>query len=273
MRALMIGGDARSTWAARALQSAGFETATLDVPQFSDTPLPCAADFVVLPFPSFVGQRIRGEAKHPVQTVLDAVLPDTRVFGGCFGSLRAAFSSRGCLVHDLYGAEPLTTANAVPTAEGAIALAVSESPITLHDAHCLVIGFGRIGKILALKLSALSAHVTVSVRRESDQGLVEAFGLASEQTGSYPHGLRQYDFIFNTVPAPVLDAQQLRSLSPDCTLIDLSSAPYGIAPELCRQVGVACLYASGLPGRFAPKTAGILYARQIIRELESEEAQ
>lgn len=271
MKAWMIGGDARSTWAARALQASGWEVATLDVPQRADTAPSAETEAVIFPFPSFDGDRIRGERRLSAAELAERLPPAAQIFGGRFGALRELFSARGHTVHDLYGAEPLTTANAVPTAEGAIALAMDAAPITLHGARCLVIGFGRIGKALAPRLHALSAAVTVSVRRPADEGLVEALGLRSERTGRYLHGLSQYDFVFNTVPSPILDRTQLGQLSADCTLIDLSSPPYGIAPELCRALGRKCIYASGLPGKCAPKTAGILYARQIITESEESE--
>ena len=286
MKAWMIGGDARSSWAARALEGAGWSVAAFGVPGLEDAAEPAAAfsgaegggaaaapEVIVLPFPSFDGDRVRGGRALSAAAVIKAAAPGTRVFGGRFGARRAAFEARGARVFDLYGAEPLTTANAVPTAEGAIALALDAAPITLHGARCLVIGFGRIGKVLAQKLTALSAEVTVSVRRESDRGLAEALGLESEQTGRYPHGLARYDFVFNTVPAPVFTAEQLRQLSPACVLIDLSSAPYGIPPEACAAAGVTCRYAPGLPGKCAPKSAGLLYAQQILLELESEEPQ
>ncbi len=268
MKANVIGGDARSGWCAEALRAAGWTVSPLGVPAQADTPPDASAEVVVLPFPSFDGELLRGPAKLSVRVLLEQVAAGQRVFGGCFGIWRETLAARGCTVRDLYGAEPLTTANAVPTAEGAIALAMQESSVTLHGARCLVIGFGRIGKVLAQKLRALSAQVTVSVRRAGDQGLAEALGLDSEQTGIYAHGLKQYDFVFNTVPAPVLSAAQLRQLSPECVLIDLSSALYGIAPELCAEAGVRCRYAPGLPGKCAPKTAGTLYARQILSECE-----
>lgn len=268
MKAWLIGGDARSTWTARALEAAGWTLAARDVPQYPDAGPPSGAEAVVLPFPSFDGDCIRGAQRLPVLQTLAQLPAGARVFGGRLDRWRAALEAQGCTLRDLYGAEPLTTANAVPTAEGALALAMEAAPITLHGAQCLVIGFGRIGKVLALKLRALSACVTVSVRRADDRGLVEALGLASEETGRYLHGLGQYDVIFNTVPASVLNLHQLRQLSPECILIDLASAPGGIAPELCAQAGVRCRHAPGLPGKCAPKTAGLLYAQQIISESE-----
>ena len=188
--------------------------------------------------------------------------------GGLFGERRSALEAVGAAVHDLYGTEPLTTANAVPTAEGAVALALEHSPVTLHGSRCLVIGFGRVGKVLAEKLRALNAEVTVAVRKDGDEALAEAMGLHTDRTGSYRHGLGQYDFLFNTVPAPTLSNAQLDLLAPDALLIELASKPGGFSPEHRAN----CLNAPGLPGKFAPKTAGTLYANSILRILESEES-
>ena len=37
-------------------------------------------------------------------------------------------------------------ANAVPTAEGAVQVAMEELPFTLHSARVLILGFGRVGE-------------------------------------------------------------------------------------------------------------------------------
>ena len=46
----------------------------------------------------------------------------------------------------------------MPTAEGAIQLAMEELPITLHGARVLVIGYGRLGRVLADRLAGLKAE-------------------------------------------------------------------------------------------------------------------
>ena len=53
----------------------------------------------------------------------------------------------------------------MPTAEGAIQLAMEELPITLHGARVLVIGYGRLGRVLADRLAGLKARVSVAVCR------------------------------------------------------------------------------------------------------------
>ena len=52
-------------------------------------------------------------------------------------------------LHDYFDREDLAVRNAVPTAEGAVQLAMQELPCTIHGSRCLVAGYGRIGKVLA----------------------------------------------------------------------------------------------------------------------------
>ncbi len=267
----LVGGDARCFWAAQQLRRSGYEVLTFGVPELPDAPLPERFPILVLPFPSFSGERIRGAAAIPAEAVLSRCGGGTRVFGGQLGIFRTALEQRGAQVVDLYDTEPLTTANAVPTAEGALALAIGHSPITLHGASCLVVGYGRIGKLLAQRLRALGALVTVSARKSADRALAEGFGLLSDVTGVWLHGLSQYDFVFNTVPSMTLGETQLRQLPPHCLLLELASPPYGIDRAACERLGLNHVPAAGLPGKFAPKTAGSLYAQSILALLQREE--
>ena len=73
------------------------------------------------------------------------------------------------------------------------------------------------------------------------------------------------------MPAATLNEAQLRRLPPECMLIELASPPYGIDAEACKRLGLSYLLASGLPGQYAPKTAGALYAQSILDLLEREE--
>ncbi|HBQ26179.1 MAG TPA: dipicolinic acid synthetase subunit A, partial [Syntrophomonas sp.] len=54
--------------------------------------------------------------------------------------------------------------NSIPTAEGAIQIAMEETPITIHGSKTCVIGFGRTAITLARTLKALGSDVTVVAR-------------------------------------------------------------------------------------------------------------
>ena len=262
----LIGGDTRSRWTAETLEQNGYAVRTYGVLQRVDSPLPEKFGVLILPFPSLRGSLVRG-TELPAEELLQRLDGKSRVYGVQLGSWKQRFESLGATVTDVYGSEPLTTENAVLTAEGAIELAMRKSEIALHGAKCLVIGYGRIGKVLAQKLYALQADVTVSARKAGDWALIEAMGMKSDMTGRYLHGLREFDFVFNTVPAPILSDAQLKQVSKDCILLELASAPFGCSAEVCRSLGLNYLLASGLPGLYAPKTAGSLYARCILRNL------
>ena len=266
----VIGGDARSHWAAQALSASRFTVSTHDVPDEKSQILPDEIKIAVLPFPSFQGALIRGHSAVPMADLLNRLNCGSYVFGGLFGDWKGAITDRGAQAIDLYGSEPLSTANACLTAEGALQLAMENSPISLHGAKCLVIGYGRIGKCLAQKLCGLSADVTVAARKIADRSLAEAMGHLSDQTGIYLHGLQQYDFIWNTVPAEVLSSEQLEKISPNCLLLDLASRPGGFSPMRCQELGLHFCSAPGLPGRCSPKSAGILYAQSILSILNQE---
>lgn len=264
-------GDARQGWALEQLRSRGCVAAAYGVPGWESWPLPERLHGrIILPFPSFQGNYLRGKSGLPVQELLSRLTCDAHVYGGSFGAHRAAFEGAGAAVTELYGTEPLTTRNAIPTAEGAIRLAIEQTAVTLHGARCLVIGFGRVGKVLAQKLHALSAEVTVSARKPADRALIGALGMRSTVTCVYAEGLGEFDLIFNTVPAPVLTPAQLAALKAPCVLIELASKPGGIPEEACRALDLHYHFAPGLPGLCAPETAGRLYADCILDAISKE---
>ena len=145
--------------------------------------------------------------------------------------------------------------NDLPTCEGAIQLAMEQTPYTLQGARCLVIGCGRIGALLARKLRALGAHVTVSARSPRDFARIDASGMPSLDTRHLTGQLSGFELIFNTVPAPVLGAPELAELKPDCLVIDLASLPGGISPDVQLPPDCRVLHALSLPGRVAPLSA------------------
>lgn len=53
------------------------------------------------------------------------------------------------------------------TAEGAVAEAISLSPVNLYRSRCLVTGYGRCAAILADRLKGMGARVTVAGRNAS----------------------------------------------------------------------------------------------------------
>lgn len=264
----VLGGDLRQKYLAARLIGGGFEVETYRVPELPDSSRGlCAAlqhaDAVALPMPALTKDGWIQASPQPIPliSVLECLSADTILFGGPFRSAEKIFASYPFRLSDYTLSPVLAVGNAVPTAEGAIQLAMEHLPITLSGSRCLVVGFGRIGKALAARLAGLCAHVTVAARKAEDRALAEVLGFSADQTGMYLRGLARYDCVFNTVPAPVFTSEHLALLRPDCLLLDLASAPGGLSPEVGAFQTPTYLTAPGLPGKVAPSTAAdLLYA-------------
>jgi dipicolinate synthase subunit A len=146
-------------------------------------------------------------------------------------------------------------ANAIPTAEAALEIAMGRMPVTLHGCGALVIGCGRIGKLLCGKLLHLGARVTGAARKKTDCSWMDAQGIKPIHTMSLDGTLDRYDVIFNTIPHLILTSARLRECKPSCVIIDLASAPGGTDFKAAERLGLNCVWALGLPGKHSPESA------------------
>lgn len=139
--------------------------------------------------------------------------------------------------------------NAVPTAEGAIQVAMKETFRTIWKSKVLVIGFGRIGKILSKRLRDMGADVTVSARSFSDRAYVESVGYKSISTNVLEDYIEEFDIIFNTVPALLITQSVLDLVSDNSLIIDLASKPGGMDFDYAKNHGKRFVWALSLPSR------------------------
>lgn len=275
--AAVLGGDMRQVYLARLLLEDGIDAVTWGLER-GDGPNPVPlhqaleAGLLILPLPVCRA----GSLNLPLtDTALGAeqLWPrlrfDQLLLGGMTGELAPRLMTDfGLTLLDYYNREETQVANAVPTAEGAIQLAMESTEGTIHGSRCLVVGYGRIGKLLAERLEALGASVAVAARSYSDRAWIAARGYEGLATTRLAGELGRFDLIFNTVPALVFDAERLEEMSRDCLLLDLASAPGGVDPAVAKQIGRRVLCAPGLPGKVAPRSAAKAIRDSIYHILE-----
>ena len=156
--------------------------------------------------------------------------------------------------------EDLQLRNAVPTAEGAVQLALEELPVTLSGLPVLIVGMGRIGIALAEILKGFGAEVTAAVRSRSSAAKAHLHGVKY----TYIEGFSdRYALVFNTAPEMVFDRTMLEKSGRDTLFIDLASRPGGIDFEAAAELGRKAVWALGIPGKTAPVTAGEIVADTI----------
>ena len=155
---------------------------------------------------------------------------------------------------DIMKREELAVLNTIATAEGAIEIAIANTNKILHGSNVLILGFGRIGKVLARKLAGLAVKVTCAARKDEELAWIKAYGHMATNINSIGSNLADFDIIMNTVPHMILTEERLKYVKKDALLIDLASNPGGIDKKVAKDRNLKLVWALALPGKVAPTT-------------------
>ena len=158
-------------------------------------------------------------------------------------------------VIDIMKRDDLAILNTIATAEGTIEVAIKNTDKILQGSRVLVLGFGRVGKIVANKFSKMSAFVTCAARKVSDLAWIKAYGYNSLNIYDLLYDLKEFDIIINTVPQTILKEKELKHVDSEALLIDLASSPGGIDGKMATSMGLNFIWALSLPGRIAPSSS------------------
>ena len=257
----VIGGDRRQAELVRLLEADGHTVHTYCVggtgggAEALDRAV--SADTVILPLPLCRGDGVLNCEESPMPTAdLFRRFRGRQLLlaGQVKNQQRREAEEQGLHLEDYFLREELTVANAAATAEAAVQVAMEHLDRTLLGMNCLVLGFGRIGKLLSHRLHGLGARVTATARKPGDLAWIRAYGWQALETGCLDGCLGDFGAVFNTVPSPVLDESLLSQLPKDCLCVDLASVQ-GIDQAAAAALGLPWVWARSLPGRLVPRTA------------------
>lgn len=270
---LFIGGDERQIFCAKKLYDSGYEVSVLGFEKFEHLPdcflvftnpkiAVILADVIILPTPMTTGSDTGiyapfSDKKLEIETVIKHIDSQKIVFGGKADvNFTRKVKEKKAAFYDVLKNEPLTGQNAYLTAEGCVHSLMEQTPEALFGKSVLIIGFGRIAKHLIRLLSAFKMNITVAARKKSDLTLAKLLGCKSKDLRA-PLSFQNYDFVVNTVPVKLFKNDAIGSVKE--VYADL--APPG---EIHAQ---HYLPLSGVPGKYAPRSAGIFEAYYILQVL------
>ncbi|MGO4184704.1 dipicolinate synthase subunit DpsA [Paenibacillus sp. MCAF9] len=161
---------------------------------------------------------------------------------------------------ELFDRDDVAIYNSIPTAEGALMMAIQNTDITIHGSSSMVLGFGRTGFTMARTLQGLGSKVKVGVRRSEQFARAAEMGFEPFYISGLLHHVSNIDLLFNTIPTMIVTAQIIANLPSRAVIIDLASKPGGTDFRFAEKRGIKAMLAPGLPGIVAPKTAGRIIA-------------
>ncbi|WP_150267768.1 dipicolinate synthase subunit DpsA [Paenibacillus tepidiphilus] len=287
IRIVFLGGDARQIEVIRkcvemdaTVSAAGFEKWESRIPGVILEPLSeellAGADVLVLPTVGcdqegninalYAKDRLKLEEEH-----VAALPPNAAVYTGLAKSyLRDLCAKYSLKLVELLDRDDVAILNSIPTAEGALVMAIQNTDFTIHGSTSIVLGMGRTGFTMARALQGLGSSVKVGVRKQEHFARAEEMRWRPFMTGELLQQVGDVDLIFNTIPSMVITAQVLTRIPRHCVIIDLASAPGGVDFRYAEKRGIKAMLAPGLPGIVAPKSAGIIMGNALVQSISEE---
>ena len=281
-----LGGDARQITAALNLSEQGCRVSAFFGEDISEKGVNCYssinealidAEIVVLPLPASVdGVTLNAPFLKNEQIslfrIVEALTPQALVIGGKIPeSIVGVLAEKGVTVIDYFKSEAFQIENAYTTSEAALSIAMNNLKRNIRGAHFAVTGYGRIARTLTELLLKLGASVCVLARKESDLAWARLAGASVKRIGGdlIETLASGFDIIFNTVPTWLFFESFLSAVDKSTLIIDLASSPGGVDVSAAKKLSSRVLWASSLPGKYAPESAGALIA-DCIRDILAE---
>lgn len=260
-RFLIIGGGTRLKEAGKALISAGYEAKIYDGSKPLKTQV-TSSDVILLGLPaSFDDTYVSSddELKVSLRDLAAMCGKQKLILGGKMSErVKALFDIYSVRWADYSACEEFEIFNAVPTAEGAIQIAMEEFPFTIFNSRVLVTGYGKVSKALCRALKALGADCTVIARNRVQRAEAESVGLKAFDFSHFPQEAEKTQILFNTVPEKIIDKSVLSRMNSSQGIIDLASKPGGVDLDVAKTYNINVIWALSLPGKVAPVSAGAI---------------
>lgn len=272
----VIGGDLRIVKLVGMLEKEDYNVTTYcmentgEIQNKSNTLQECVqnADIVIGPLPlSSNGEDVNtpfSDNKLTINELIDNIEGKTFIAGAIKQEIYDKASNKNINILDIMKREELAVLNAISTAEGAIQIAINETPKNVHGNNVLVLGFGRIGKILSKMLDGIGAKVACEARKTTDLAWIKAYGYEPINLIELKENLNRFDIIINTIPFIVLDKEMLQEVKKDALIIDLASNPGGVDKQAVKELGIKFNWALSLPGKVSPITSAEFMKETVI---------
>ena len=211
-------------------------------------PIPLSSDRKHLSMPF-------SNVKLTIEDFISELDGKTLIAGNITEPIRTILDEKSIIYIDLLKREEFSVLNTISTAEGTIQIAMEETQKTVHGRNVLIMGFGRIGKVLAKMLTGIGAKVYCEARKNEDIAWIKAYGYEPIHLNDLDENLSKFDIIINTIPFQILDENRLDMLKKDVVIIDLASNPGEVDRKAAKDKNIKLIWALSLPGKVAPVTS------------------
>lgn len=200
-----------------------------------------------------------------IDSFIKKLTPDHIIIGGNFPAAVTDY----CAMHDIPCYDVLQSPsfgrlNTRLTAEGLLAQVMSKTPFSVLESKILLIGYGRCGKEIARIFSNYSKKIVITEKNQKSVSAAPANGFkcfSPDKIRGNKSLLAQTNIIINTAPDVPIASSFFTYIPSDCYVFQVASGPL-LLPETFHGILINC---PGIPGKYAPKTAGSKLAAEICK--------
>lgn len=162
--------------------------------------------------------------------------------------------------------EEIVLKNAVLTAQGVLAEVIKYVDIPLSLLEIDVIGYGRCGKEIVDLLTNITSHIRVVVKEDRVNTIKDKI----------PNTVISYEewcyttpsmLIINTAPSKVINSEIMDRWNTLPIILDIATDPGGVDYPYARERNINAVLLPSLPSKYSPRSAGIILADAIYKEL------
>lgn len=285
MNFLIVGGDGRSVELANIFSGKGYNVYTYgmekaegclaeNIQNLDEAVSKCEVIIGPIPFSKEANKVNSSYTEEPIEieNLFSKITPDKKLFFGALNKNSRELAEKYNIKYfDYHRDESYQILNSIPTVEGAVALMVSETERTVFGCNLLILGYGRLGKLLSEYAKAMGANVYVEARKQADLTWIKSKGMLDVNLDKLGDYIDKMDIVVNTVPALLLDSSKLDLVKKDVFILDLASLPGGVDFAYAKAKSIKTIHALGIPGKIAAKSAAGYIFDTIINQLNAVE--
>lgn len=155
-------------------------------------------------------------------------------------------------VVDLLKNEDYIIFNAKITVEGIIKYLIENTKTSLFNSKILVLGYGRIGKILCNVLKSFTENIYCVTYSKEETEIARANTINVILEEDLEKFLKNFEIIINTVPKIILDSKKLNMLYKEAFVLDVASKPGGIDQDFAQKNKINYMWKLGIPSEISP---------------------
>lgn len=227
------------------------------------------ADIIFCPIPFTRDNVTINTTNIKIEELLEKIGGKILISGVIKDNIREILENNNIRYIDIMEYEEFNILNAQATSEGAIKKAIEMTDKTLNNSNILILGYGRIGKMLAHNLSGFTSKIFVEARKEKDIALIKTMGYNEVGLDRLDEYLEHMDIIFNTIPSMILDKSRVDKLKKNVCIIDLASNPGGVDFEYCALKNINTCWYLAVPSKDSPLSAA-MYIKDTVDKIIGE---